>query len=149
MERVCSRTYDNSFLSIPSAQSQELVTCKFWRCIIYIGACGVSACNFLTSFLRLSLDPQFCWFPYRCIWSVAPPMAYCSAPWRSFKRQRKWKRNSTLELITFRTNYVTLKRTFSPWCVTCTKSPVESRPTGTFHWSKNVYSVCLFMITSN
>ena len=68
---------------------------------------------------------------------MAPPMDYCSAPWRTFRRQRTRKRISTLMLITFRTNCVTSKRTFSPWCATCTKSPVESRPTGTCHWSKD------------
>ena len=39
---------DNFFLSVPSFQSQELVTSTFWRCIIYIGVYGIRVCDFLT-----------------------------------------------------------------------------------------------------
>ena len=36
------------FLSIPSAQPQELITCKFWRFINCIGVYGVSVYDLLT-----------------------------------------------------------------------------------------------------
>ena len=39
---------DNYFLYFPSAQPQELITCKFWWVIIYIGVSGVRVCDFLT-----------------------------------------------------------------------------------------------------
>ena len=38
MERDRCVFVNNSFLSIPSAQPQELVTCTFWIFIIYIDA---------------------------------------------------------------------------------------------------------------
>ena len=49
MEKDKSVLVNNDiFLSIPSAQPQELITCKFWRFINCIGVYWVCVCDFLT-----------------------------------------------------------------------------------------------------